>query len=339
MAAWILTRSQSTREGLQPFDPRRDLRQVAELVGSVFAQELDASGRSAVQEMRAVGRFSPFLGNVLSLALFEDFVSGYVWIAHGQVVGNVTLQRADAGGTRWRISNVAVVPDYRRRGIAHELMTAALREIAFHGGSWAVLQVRVDNPGARQMYENLGFADVCQDGIWKLSLVPDRLPGYDPRIHLEPLRITSWEDRLELARAARSPLAQWASPLHQADYQFSLSQLLGEFLGNLTGFSQVERWGSRDGTNLIGAVETHSSITGNAHTLRFSVRPEARGQLESALVARGLQSLAGMARRPVIAEHSGDHTEGVAALEAAGFRAQRVLLTMRRVMSPADTEL
>jgi hypothetical protein len=52
-----------------------------------------------------------------------------------------------------------------------------------------------------------------------------------------------------------------------------------------------------------------------------------------------LTTLAAAPRRPVIAEHSGDHIEGVSALEAAGFRPQRVLLTMRRAITPADRKL
>ncbi len=350
MSAWILTRSEPVREGLQPFDPQQDLRQVAELVSAVFTDELDASGRNALQEMRLVGRFSPFLGGMLSMAFFEDFVSGYVWVERGKVVGNVTLQRADPNGMRWRISNVAVKPEYRRRGIARSLMAAALREIAVRGGSWAVLQVRSDNPGAHRLYEDLGFSDVCQDGIWKLPVLADPPPPRDRAVTLHRLDRAfpgltgntpglSWIDRFDLAQAARTPLAQWASPLHPSDYQFDILRLLGESLGSLTEIARVERWGATDGTRLIGAVEARGSILGATHALRFAVRPEARGKVETALVAQGLSSLARLPRRPVLAEHSGDHLEGVTALEAAGFRAQRVLMTMRRQAKPGDVEL
>jgi hypothetical protein len=54
-------------------------------------------------------------------------------------------------------------------------------------------------------------------------------------------------------------------------------------------------------------------------------------------VARGLLSLAGRGRRPIVVQHSGDHAEGVAALAAAGFHVQRDLITMRRAITPADT--
>ena len=38
----------------------------------------------------------------------------------------------------------------------------------------------------------------------------------------------------------------------------------------------------------------------------------------------------------MLVEHSGDHVEGVTALEAAGFKVERDLVTMRRQMRPED---
>ena len=89
------------------------MRQVAQLVSSVFADELDDRGRSALREMEFAGRLSPFLGGLTSLALFSDDLYGYVWTEDGRVVGNVSLQQGDESGLRWRISNVAVLPEYR----------------------------------------------------------------------------------------------------------------------------------------------------------------------------------------------------------------------------------
>jgi hypothetical protein len=110
-------------------------------------------------------------------------------------------------------------------------------------------------------------------------------------------------------------------------------------LGKSVGLREVDRWGVVQDGELLGAVETWASRLAGTHRLRFDVRPAARGKIEAALVARGLRSLAPALQRPVVVEHSGDHLEGVAALEAAGFRAQRVLLTMRRAIVPADRRI
>lgn len=336
MAVYASGRSTTAREGSQPFDPGRHMRQVAELVGRVFSDELDARGRSALRDMTLVGRFSPYLGGLISLALFSDFISGYVWVEDGRVIGNVTLQAVDQGGLRWRISNVAVAPEHRGRGIAKALMVETVREVAQRGGTWILLQVRADNAVAHKLYLDLGFTDVCRDGVWRLPALPPCLPDLDPCVPLEPLRTLTGAEWWELARAARTPLAQWAEPLDPDRYRLGLTRAAGEWLGRWTGLYRVERWAIWQGRQLVGAVESQTNTTGDTDTLRFAVRPEARGALEHNLVARGLHSLARVGGRPIIVEHSGDHTEGVAALEAAGFRIQRDLITMRRAAAPAD---
>jgi ribosomal protein S18 acetylase RimI-like enzyme len=337
VTAWV--RSEPTGAGLHPFDPGHHMRGVAELVSSVFADEMDARGRSMMREMQFVGRFSPILGSVLSMGFFEDFVSGYVWVEEGKVVGNATLQCADQMGSRWRISNVAVASDYRGLGIARRLMLASLREIAERGGSWAILQVRTDNPTAYGLYQSLGFTDVCRDGTWRLPVVPTPAPELLPEVDLQPLRPTAWRPRLGLAQAARWELADWLSAVQESDYRVDWANWLAEALGKTMGLQEVDRWGALQNGELLGAVETWASGTASPHRLRFAVRRVAHGKLEAALIAQGMRFLAAAPQRPVIVQHSGDHLEGVAALEAVGFCPQRVLLTMRRAAVPADRRL
>ncbi len=328
MAAYILSRTDTSNDGLQPFDPARHLRQVAELVSSVFSEELDARGRSALHEMKLAGRLTPVLGGTITMALFNEFISGHVWMEAGQIIGNVTLQPLDQGGMRWRISNVAVLPAYRRRGIARALMLAALREIAQRQGSWAMLQVRADNSGAQALYEALGFTSIARDAVWRLDEPPVQVPPPAPQ--LVPVRTLTGGELFELAQASRSTLSQWADPVRSSDYRAGFGQLFGEWLGNLTGLRRVERWGAWQGRQLAGAVETRASMGSEHNTLRFAVRPSARGQLEQSLVAQGLHSLSKAGPSPVLVAHDGEHEEGVAALKAAGFVPQRDLITMRR---------
>lgn len=332
MAALTLTRSQRPSQGVVPFVARRHMRQVADLVSLVFGDELDAGGRSALRELQWAAWFSPLLGDLLSLLLFDDFIAGFVWIEDGRVVGNVTYQRGDAYGDRWRISNVAVAPAYRGRGIARALMLSTLKAIADQGGAWAVLSVRADNAIARRLYESLGFRAVCQDGVWRLSAPPRRPPPLDPGVPLQPLPPLAWDVRLELAQACRSQLAHWAEPVRPAAYRVSLNGWLTEMLGRASGLYHVERWGVWDGELLAGAVEVFAGRALATYRIRFAVRPDARGSLETALIARALHFLAAAPPAPVLVEHDGDHVEGVAALEAAGFRAERILVTMRRAL-------
>jgi ribosomal protein S18 acetylase RimI-like enzyme len=336
VSAYILSRPEA-RDGPQPFDPARHMRQVANLVGAVFADELDSRGRGALREMQFVGRLSPMLGDTLSMALFNEYISGHVWVEGGQVVGNVTLQSIDQAGSRWRISNVAVLPGFRRRGIARALMLESLREVAQRQGNWSVLQVRADNIGAHDLYLSLGFADVARDAVYRLPAPPAQ-PA-QPEIALEPLRTLTGAGLLDLARASRSALAQWADPIRAQDYYVGLGRAAGEWLGRLTRAHRVERWGVWGDKMLLGAVETRASISSDVFTMRMTVRPSARGALETSLVARGLMSLADAGSSPVMVEHDGEHVEGTEALVRAGFRAQRDLITMRRAVKPQDLQL
>ena len=336
MTVSALFHSDMPRDGVQPFDPGRHLRQVAQLVGRVFADELDARGQAALREMEFAGRLSPFLGGFASLALFSDELYGQVWSEGGRVIGNVTLQQGDDTGLRWRISNVAVQPEHRGRGIARTLMQASIREIAQRGGAWAILQVRAGNAEAHGLYQRLGFADISREGAWQLANPPARLPALDPAIPLEPLRAHIGGEWLELGKAARPTLAQWVDPLPVSQYQLNLERRVGEWLGRITGVCVVERWAHWADNRLLGMVESQANTLGGTDHLRFAVRPEARGRLEQALIARGLHSLADWGWRPIYVEHSGDHAEGVTALEAAGFKVQRDLITMRRQITAED---
>lgn len=317
------------------------MRQVADLIAEAFGSDLDGSGQGMIHDMRLAAWLSPFLGSLASLAFFDDVVSGFVWLERGQVIGNVTLQRADYGGMRWRISNVAVAAEHRNHGIGRALVQETLREIARQSGAWAILQVKADNRGARHLYEQLGFTAVCQEGTWKLPsarAMPAHLLEHDAGVELRPVAPAAWRPRLELARAARADLAEWLIPLDEGAFEITLEQRLGEWLGRLSGIYTVQRWGAWEGDRLLGLVETKGGWLNDYHRLRLMVHPRARGQLEAALVARGLRSLADAPMQPVIAEHDGDHVAGVTALEAVGFRPQRVLLTMRRQVTGKDAK-
>jgi ribosomal-protein-alanine N-acetyltransferase len=56
------------------------------------------------------------------------------------------------------INNLAVLPEFRRRGVASALLTRALAEGATLGMRRATLEVRRSNDPARLLYEQFGFS-------------------------------------------------------------------------------------------------------------------------------------------------------------------------------------
>lgn len=55
------------------------------------------------------------------------------------------------------ISNIAIHPDYRRRGLGRRLLVHLLEEAVARGASKATLEVRRSNLLAQRMYEGFGF--------------------------------------------------------------------------------------------------------------------------------------------------------------------------------------
>ena len=86
------------------------------------------------------------LSNELSLwlvALDEDTVAGYIG-------SQTVLGEAD-------MLNLAVAPEYRRRGVGRELVQELISRLDAH---CLTLEVRVSNENARRLYESMGFIQV-----------------------------------------------------------------------------------------------------------------------------------------------------------------------------------
>ena len=58
------------------------------------------------------------------------------------------------------IANVATSPDFRRKGIAEQTLSALLSELGAAGARAATLEVRPSNLAAKSLYRKLGF--VCE---------------------------------------------------------------------------------------------------------------------------------------------------------------------------------
>jgi [ribosomal protein S18]-alanine N-acetyltransferase len=72
----------------------------------------------------------------------------------GELVGFAFVSRyVDA----WHVMNVAVAPEFRRRGIATELLERLFEITAEDRRRGYTLEVRVSNVDAIQLYERLGF--------------------------------------------------------------------------------------------------------------------------------------------------------------------------------------
>ena len=78
-----------------------------------------------------------------SIAAFDGNIIGYVCVSYH-------LHES-------HILNLAVHPDYRRRGVATILMDGAIRELKKRGCAFVYLKVRASSSSAQRFYELSGF--------------------------------------------------------------------------------------------------------------------------------------------------------------------------------------
>ena len=88
------------------------------------------------------------------VALEEDKVAGYIG-------SQTSIDETD-------VMNVAVHPDFRRRGIAETLVNALVTELKNRGSHALMLEVRASNAPAIALYEKLGFVQVgCRKNYYR----------------------------------------------------------------------------------------------------------------------------------------------------------------------------
>ena len=112
------------------------------LAGAARLEELCFSAPWSVSSLQFLLRD----GNFGLVVLCDDVVAGYV--------GVLAIPPDE-----WEITNVAVDPDFRRRGMGEALMCALADKAAQAGVTRISLEVRVSNAAAIGLYRKLGFVD------------------------------------------------------------------------------------------------------------------------------------------------------------------------------------
>jgi ribosomal-protein-alanine N-acetyltransferase len=99
---------------------------------------------------------SPWTREMYEAELANEGVS-YFYLArtpHGAIVGFCSFWRVL---DELHINNLAVMPDYRRQGVAGALLARVLGDGAARGARRATLEMRPSNEPARRLYERFGF--------------------------------------------------------------------------------------------------------------------------------------------------------------------------------------
>ncbi len=215
----------------------RDVPQITELVGLCFSGTLDYSSRQILRNVRWIAerggffwKLSILLGSVNS----EEWVAASVWEDEGRVVGNATLTLRKPEKGAWLISNVAIHPDFRRRGFGRGLICFAVDEIRSRGGRNVYLQVDVANETAVRMYRELGFEEIGRRINWTRMPGPaarvDPAASGDPSYRITPRRASEWREEYAFWKGISPAGFAWNTPLTAGLFRPSVARRLEQVL-------------------------------------------------------------------------------------------------------------
>lgn len=318
--------------GLRRFDIARDIGPTSHVIGEAFASELGANDRAVLRQLRMMRFLSPLLWLAARTTPDIDSVlGGFVWIEDGKVVGTLTLNRTVADDYHWLISNVGVLPEYRRRGIARELVSAAVEDARAKGGRVVTLQVRENNSGAYRLYSDLGFRFLEKTH----TLETERAAA--PSVEASPIPLRALgrgdlEAAMTLAREVTPPAYQALVPLRRSEFlPPESSGGLGDHIYDFVRGYRVERMVVPDGERLAALMTVRTRLRGGVHQLDLSVNPAWRGRIETPLLTQVLSIFAHHGQRPVNVDISSQETEAVAVLQSFGFK---IVTTLDRLGLP-----
>jgi mycothiol synthase len=137
-------------EGVRPYDPARD-----DAAEQALMETALAGGIARLPPPEALEAANP------------DRTLWFVADApEGALAGAIRSELRPSGFITGYITQVAIAPEHRGRGIGSALIGAAARELVARGAVTIRLHVRSSNPDALRLYERLGFS-----GGWEVDEV------------------------------------------------------------------------------------------------------------------------------------------------------------------------
>ena len=317
MSAQAISLPRLQPKNLRPFDIRKDLVPVADLVELCFADSLDADGRLYIRQMRQAAQHGPWLeiGGSRDIPL-----GGFVWQEDQRVVGNLSLiPHTYANQRRYLIANVAVHPDHRRRGIARALTQAALEDIERRGLPETWLQVDESNPAAVNLYSSMGFHEKVRRTSWRTRPQRELSVSSKSEINLRRRYPSDWDRQKSWLQSNYPAEVRWQLPL---DLHLLQPGLKGG-LQRLFSDRQVLQWSVESEQGIIGVLSWQSSALENDR-LWLASEPSMEEDAIPVL-AQHLHAVL-PARRPLALNYPAGRAQK--ALSNSGFQAARTLIWM-----------
>jgi ribosomal protein S18 acetylase RimI-like enzyme len=256
-----------------------------ELIETAFAEDQAREGRSFRDEIRSLDKLLPLFRVMFAVApRLENYFYTLVWDVDGRFASAVTMMRQGNDAQRWYIANVATQPDYRGRGLARTLVSAALERIRTQDGRYAQLDVRADNEAAYRLYRSLGFLHLETSTTLKGEARPIAPPALPDTYALRPIAETDWRTCFAIAQRLASPETQSVCPPTEKQFQNSWIARQLQALIDRAQHVKKRSWVIEAAAQPIGLVRCRARSSGaNPHRVRIEIAPDQQSAIPAAV--------------------------------------------------------
>lgn len=322
---------------IRRLNPRHDLLAIADLIELCFAETLDQNGRDYIRQLRQVAKETSFFWIGASTNQIYAPREGFVWEEQGKIIANLSIFPFQTSrGVEYLIANVAVHPDYRRRGIARMLTERALDYIRERGGRQAWLNVREDNQAAYALYRQLDFSERLRRTHWQyLPPSPNSLQSKNAENQTTPNALIHVGRRIASEWELQK---QWLLATYPQDYHWHLDFQLGSFapgffawLRAILNENHYQHYSIRKGQQLIGVASLQSNAR-EGQFLWMACHPQ--WELEAFQAFLGFMSNHQLLKRKITLDYPAQRATQI--LQEFGFVPVQTLIWMQRPLTPAQ---
>lgn len=241
-----------------PVDVRYDLNAVVYIIETCFGGSMDDDGREYVRQLRRSAEVAGSISYLLDMAEGSlQPMQGLLWVDDGKATGNLTMiPLRKQNEPVVLIANVAVLPEFRQRGIGELLTLAAIKTIRESSVNSIWLQVRDDNPAAEGLYRKLGFVERARRTIWH-HYRQDIKPAVPRDMSITPVFPSEWDEQLALLKVIYPDQVSWNLQMNVEKFK---PNLFAQFSRMITG-TQVRSWAVRDNARIIGTATWDATRT------------------------------------------------------------------------------
>jgi len=292
----VTTKLDNSEMKMRAWDFEEDHENVIKLLEIVFERELESKGLNVkviFDEFKSIRPLLRFLG-VFSKK-FKHSMDGFVFEnEEGEIVASVTIGYSIF---HWEVAMVATHPDYRRRGLARKLVTAAIDHAKELGAKLCMLEVLEVNEPAYNLYKSLGF--VHFDSVTRQKLDFEKLSQI-PLIDLPEEYNLRKCDRNKKSNQARYDLDLKTTPtdvqiFHPVDRRKYFKSLLLRMLRPIALRiikSESHDWLIHCGEEVVGYVSVSPSREeGSPHRIEMMLDPFHSNILSEPILTHCLDTL------------------------------------------------